>query len=71
MSNNSIKDQVEKAYILVEDKFMLELSEANTQEEVHDMLYAELNNVIQQYDLDFITADKVLPEFWKVWGLRS
>ena len=70
MSNNVIKDQKEKAYILVEDKFMLELSEANSQEDIHDLLYAELNRVIEQYDLDFITADSVLPEFWKVWGLR-
>ena len=70
MSNNVIEDQLEKAYIAVEDKFMLELSEAETREDVHDLLYAELNRVIQQYELDFITADKVLPEFYKVWGLR-
>ena len=71
MSNNVIKDQFEKAYIAVEDKFMLELSEAETREDVHDLLYAELNRVIQQYELDFITADKVIPEFYKVWGLRA
>jgi len=71
MSNNVIKDQIEKAYILVEDKFMLELSEANNQEEIHDLLYAELNRVIEHYSLDFINADKVLPEFYKVWGLRT
>lgn len=70
MSNNVIKGQLEKAYITVEDKFMLELSEASCREDVHDILYTELNRVIEQYSLDFITADKVLPEFWKVWGLR-
>lgn len=70
MSNNVIKDQIEKAYIEVENKFILELSEASCREDVHDILYTELNRVIEQYSLDFITADKVLPEFWKVWGLR-
>lgn len=70
MSNNAIKEQHEKAYIAVEDKFMLELSEASCREDVHDILYAELNSVIEQYSLDLITADAVLPEFYSVWGLR-
>ena len=71
MSNNIIKDQMETAYIKVEDMFMLELSEAQCREDVHDILYTELNNVIQQDHLDFITADAVLPEFYKVWGLNA
>ena len=62
---------MEIAYIKVEDMFMLELSEAKCREDVHDILYTELNNVIQQDHLDFITADAVLPEFYKVWGLNA
>lgn len=63
------KQQEEFAYIKVEDMFMLELSEANNRDEVHDILYAELNNVIEQYKLDKITADAVIPEYYRVWGL--
>lgn len=70
MSENVIKDQFEKAYIKVENKFMLELSEATCREDVHDLLYTELNRVIEQYNLSWITADSVIPEFYKVWGLR-
>lgn len=67
----TVKEQKEKAYIAVEDKFILELSEATCREDVHDMLYTELNRVIEQYNLYSITADYVLPEFYSVWGLKS
>lgn len=66
----SAKEQKEFAYMKVEDTFMVELSDAERREDVHDILYSELNSVIEQYGLDLITADSVIPEFYKVWGLR-
>lgn len=71
MSDNILQQQKEKAFIEVEDMFMVELQQAKCRDDVHDLLYAELGRVITQHDLYFITPDKVLPEFWDVYGLKD
>lgn len=67
----TITEEKEFAYIKVENMFMLELSEADTRDEIHDILYSEINNIIEQYSLHKITADMVIPEIYSVWGISE
>lgn len=71
ISGKRKRDQhIDLAYEAVENMLISELVDAETREDVYDILYTELANTIDQYDLD-IEAEDVLPHFWDVYRLKE
>ena len=62
--------QIDFAYEEVENKCITDLCEAETRDDVYDLLYVELGHIIDHYDLD-IEAEDVLPFFWDVYRLKD
>lgn len=67
----SRKEQIDTAFERVEIDMMDELIDAECIEDVRDDLYKSLLDVINHHKLVSIYPEDVLPNFWKVYGLKS
>ena len=62
--------EIDIAYEAVEGECIVELTEAESRDDVYDLLYAELDRVIAHYDLS-IEPEDVLIHFWDVYRLKD
>jgi len=63
-------EALEFCYEKIENRYMLELSEATCQEDVRDTLYYETNKIISHYKLNLDVED-VIEQCYSVWGIRD
>ena len=62
--------EIDLAYELCESELIEDLSNAEDRADVYDLLYSNLESIINHYGMN-IEPEDVLPDFWKVYKLKD